>query len=229
MPAQGKVINMDSVVKPEVIHSKGERIPFTWPKKVPGQFTSKEDARFHFSYLDMKQGLNSNLIAALLEDREGKVWIATPGGLSVWDGSSFSHFTSNEGLVQNGTFSLFMDRYGKIWIGTVGSGLYVWDGSGFTHYTSANGLSGNSVYNFLEDRDGKIWIGTQHRGISVWDPSTGSTSLTTSPLETGGGFTHYTTEEGLNGNLIQGLLEDRDGNIWIGTWGGGVNLWDWQV
>ncbi len=206
------MINTDSVAKPKYVLSQGKRVPTSWPKWNPAQAAHRINARYHFSYLDMEQGLNSGSIQALLEARDGRIWIGTHGGaLSVWDGAGFAHFSVADGLSQNDVRSLLEDREGRIWIGTMGGGLSVWDGTVFTHYTTADGLSHN-VRSLLEDREGNIWIATEGGGLSVWD---------------GNGFTQYTTAEGLTGDRIWALLEDREGKIWIGT-EGGLCVWNGQ-
>lgn len=227
VPAVARAIEMDTLAQPKYISTKGKRVPSSWPKWIAAQAAYAVNTRFHFSYLNKEQGLNSDWITVFLESREGKIWMGTRGGgLSIWDGKGFTHYTAINGLSHNEVMCLLEDREGNIWIGTMGGGLSVWDGAKFTHYSVKEGLSHNVVRSLLEDRNGNIWIGTQEGGLSMWN---------------GKGFTNYTVkrtvrsgrqESGyrevccLSNYTITSLLEDREGQIWIGTIGGGVNVWD---
>ena len=42
-------------------------------------------------------------------------------------------------------------------------------------------------------------------------------------------FTHFTEKEGLSKNSVQGMLEDRHGNLWFGTMGGGVSMFNGET
>lgn len=220
-------IEEETLAQPKYISSKGKRVPSSWPRWIAAEADYEVNSRFHFSYLNKEHGLNSDWISTLLEDREGKIWMGTRGGgLSVWDGTGFSHYTAINGLSHNEVMCLLEDREGNIWIGTMGGGLSVWDGKGFTHYTVKEGLSHNVVRSLLEDQNGSIWIGTQEGSLSVWD---------------GKGFTNYSLKRNvlqvqqtfgykevccLSNYTITSLLEDEEGRIWIGTNGGGLNVWD---
>ncbi len=160
----------------------------------------------------------------IVEDQKGRIWISNMRNrtLHVWDGVGFTVYElRGSGLGQNRC--LVEDREGKIWYGSQTRGISVWDDNGFTHYTIENGLSGNSVYSLLEDQDGKMWIGTTN-GLNVWHPAKRATSGSLSAGQAAS--TRYTTAEGLSHNDVRSLLEDRDGKIWIGTSGGGLNVWD---
>jgi len=62
----------------------------------------------------------------------------------------------------------------------------------------------------LESRTGSLWIGTQN-GLSQYD---------------GKNFTTFTTDDGLAHSWVSAIAEDGEGNLWFGTWGGGVSRYD---
>ncbi|MCC5926814.1 MAG: response regulator [Bacteroidetes bacterium] len=171
----------------------------------------KDVAITHVRFLNVEQGLASSYVRAVLEDQSGNIWVGTRGGVSVYNGKSFTHYTVNEGLSNNLVRAILEDRGGNIWLGTGGGGVSVFNGERFTHYTVDEGLSNNFVASILEDENGNIWVGTEGGGVSVFD---------------GESFTHYTVKEGLSQNTVFSLMEDQNGNIWVGTEGGGVSVFD---
>src|SRR6056297_3155532 len=188
IPAAGKVV--------EAIHSKPT-------KALPP--ASKDAAIAHLQYLNVEQGMASSFVRSVLEDQSGNIWLGTRGGVSVYNGESFTHYTETEGLSNNLVRAILEDQSGNIWLGTGGGGVSVFNGEHFTHYTVNEGLSNNIVFSIAEDQSGNIWLGTGGGGVSVFD---------------GEHFTHYTINEGLSNNSVCSTLEDKRGNVWLGTAGG---------
>jgi streptogramin lyase len=171
----------------------------------------KEQNPQNFSIFGKLQGLNHLEITCMLEDKKGNVWFGTAGGgVSKYDGKSFTHYTDKEGLSNNIIWSIMEDKNGNIWFGTFGRGVSKYDGRTFTQFTEQEGLSNNNVWTLLEDKNGHIWMGTSS-GVNRYD---------------GKSFTYYTLREGMSSNKIAKILEDKSGNIWFGTIGGGVNKFD---
>ena len=194
IPAVGKVV--------EAIHSKPT-------KALPPD--SKDAAIAHLQYLNVEQGMASSFVRSVLEDQNGNIWLGTRGGVSVYNGESFTHYTETEGLSNNLVRAILEDQNGNIWLGTGGGGVSVFTGEHFTHYTVNEGLSNNFVASIIEDQSGNIWVGTEGGGVSVFD---------------GEHFTHYTVNEGLSNNIVFSIAEDQSGNIWLGTGGGGVSVYN---
>lgn len=78
----------------------------------------------------------------------------------------------------------------------------------YYHYTTADGLASSTVYDILQDREGFIWFGTMN-GISRFDGET---------------FFTYRMVDGLNSNSIISLEEGSGGELYIGNYEKGVNL-----
>jgi ligand-binding sensor domain-containing protein/serine phosphatase RsbU (regulator of sigma subunit) len=172
----------------------------------------KDAAINNMQYLDVDQGMASSYVYSMLEDKFGNIWFGTgDGGVSRYDGESFTHFTTKEGLSNNNVYSMLEDKSGNIWFGTFGGGVSRYDGESFTHFTTKEGLSNNYIMSMLEDKSGNIWFGTHGGGVSRYD---------------GERFTHFTTKEGLSNNYIMSMLEDKSGNLWFGTRGGGVSHYE---
>jgi ligand-binding sensor domain-containing protein len=185
-----------------------------------------------FTNYTEKEGLCNNDISCIAEDREGKLWFGTPGGLCHYDGKTFSHLaipytdTSSVWLDQvypvvnpNQVMSVLQDRQGYLWIGTNGAGAYRYDGKEFTQFLSDvgkvydDGQQHNIILSIVEDLSGNIWFTSlSHGGVSRYD---------------GASFTHFRDE--LSDDFIRVIFCDRKGNLWIGTHGnhnGGLDLFD---
>lgn len=117
----------------------------------------------------------------------------TAGGLS------FRRLTIPDDVPAEMCTALAQDRDGFLWIGTQ-SGLVRFDGQHFRRYPPAPGAS--YVRTLLAARDGRVWAGTFAGGVIEYDPSTER-------------FTQF--REGLAHTRVEGLAEDRAGNIWIAT------------
>ncbi|MEO8068043.1 MAG: two-component regulator propeller domain-containing protein [Flavobacteriales bacterium] len=79
-------------------------------------------------------GLHSNNVSAILEDKKGDLWFATGSGVSRYDGKTFTHFTTKEGLCSNHVWTIVEDRTGNLWFGTRKDGLCRYDGTSFTRF-----------------------------------------------------------------------------------------------
>jgi ligand-binding sensor domain-containing protein len=108
---------------------------------------------------------------------------------------------------------------GNLWFGSNGGGVYRYNGSSFENYTEDVGLCNNQVYSIIEDKDSNIWFGTQN-GLCRYDGKT----FTHIPIpfgDTTGVFLDKVYPI-ISPNAVHSLAQDKKGNIWIGTAGGGA-------
>jgi ligand-binding sensor domain-containing protein/signal transduction histidine kinase len=159
-----------------------------------------------FSTIKAKDGLNSEEISSLMQDKDGNLWIGQwwGGGISRFDGRFLWNYTIRQGLSSEVVNCIFQDSKGNIWIGTYDNGVNKFDGTYFTHYSTREGLQHNLVRDILEDKTGNMWFATNN-GLTKFD---------------GRLFTHYTTAQGLPTNRVKSLMEDSKGRLWVGTDGG---------
>ena len=111
---------------------------------------------------DIQVGYNPNYIVSMVVDKDGSVWCGTwGGGLSHFDGKSWTTYSTKEGLPGNHVFMLKIGRDGKLWIGTnKGLARFKDDGKGFKVYTKAQGLYADNVFSMAEADDGSLWVGS---------------------------------------------------------------------
>ena len=168
----------------------------------------------------------------IVEDDKGRIWVGTKGnGVYIYDKKSYQqyhHFVSEEGkansLCHNSIFDIIQDSEKRIWIASFGGGIDLVEESGdsfrFNHYLNDKGNI-SFVRCLLQDKKGLIWAGS-YEGLICFYPK----EFINNP----NAYTIYTYNsghpEGLNCNDIKTVFEDSHGDLWIGTAGGGLNLFD---
>jgi two-component sensor histidine kinase/streptogramin lyase len=147
--------------------------------------------------------LSGDIVRAVLEDRDGAVWMATQGGgLSRLRNGAFTTFTKRDGLLSDQVFAIHEDREGSVWIGSYNGGLNRFKDGRFLSYTTDQLPKSIFITAFHEDPAGAIWIGTAGGGLKRL---------------LAGVFTTYTTKEGLAHNYVWSMVEDKEGHLWVGT------------
>lgn len=188
-----------------------------------------------FTNITVKDGLCSNDVWSVIEDNKGLLWFATAKGLCSYDGFIFvkiplpqkdAHSVSPEtGFPSRQTdvvSTIIQDSKGDYWLGTSASGAYHYDGKTFTSFLKFKGrvhpvdsVYNNCITSIIEDRKGNIWFTSMtHGGISRYD---------------GKSMTHFTTKDGLLGDMIKPSFEDSAGKIWFGSiqnLKGGISRYD---
>jgi len=128
-----------------------------------GTLSNKTDDRFDQG-LDNTEGLLSNKITALAEDKDGIMWIGTEEGLNFWQGQ----VGRRTGLINSFVNTIGIDGINNKWIGTA-NGITVLnnDGRTQTDYTTGNSpLVSNNIQSFaFNEETGEVWIGTTN-GLS---------------------------------------------------------------
>ena len=160
---------------------------------------------------DSMKTLIDDHVNALCTDRVGNLWVATNGGLQVFNPkmSTFSSYTRENGkMLTNNITALFNTKNNNILIGT-SEGLIIMNLSTteMTHLTgNSNNLkkfTNNYITQIYEDSRGLIWVGTRE-GVNILN-------LETDDLD------YLTDKQGLCNNNICGITEDKKHNIWLTT------------
>ncbi|MFA5972138.1 MAG: two-component regulator propeller domain-containing protein [Lentimicrobiaceae bacterium] len=169
--------------------------------------------------------LSNNRVLSLLAAPDGKVWIGTRGGgLILYDPISrtftdFQHSDTDSSSISNNTIlSMATDQLGRLWIGTFEGGLnlYLPESKSFRTFKKKSGaetsLSDNNVWAILFDKKGRLWLGTQS-GLNLSEKPGVAMQ-----------FRYFSTRDGLKSNIIFGLEEDGEGNIWMSNFSGLTKL-----
>ncbi len=141
------------------------------------------------------------------------IWLGTGAG-AVWlSGDKWDMYQTAEGLTNRAVYTILEDTTGNQWFGTA-AGAFRFDGVNWLHITAADGLADSEVHTIYEDHQGGIWFGTVH-GVSRLDPFTtqGTRGYSAEQIR----LKTYTSADGLAGNGVNAIVQDRQGNFWFGT------------
>ena len=177
-------------------------------------------------------GLKSNNIRAIFEDNSQRIWLGTSGG-GVFSfslkGPSFSVIQLEDeksGVVENQDVYSIIGDGGVIWIGTNGSGLF----QGILKPKSTAGrfpeiqsfrhikLESEIVHALCYDSWGRLWAGTLGGGLSLIE----FPGAPDEPRIINFNINHPSPHT-VSYNDIRCLYNDKRGNLWIGTAGGGLD------
>lgn len=194
-------------------------------------------------------GLTNNHIYDVFRDREGNVWLATNKGLNCLRRQAVTNLAGKDGLTDGEVYPIYQEKNGDIWVG--GAKLWRYRDGRFETVIS-RGLRGNplTVQSLFKDSRGVLWLGVmgglyryenntvtdvpqlhqstcnaviEDKNGDIWVASTESGVMQFRGNEV---RAHYTTANGLPGNDVKVILEDRNGALWFGTYGGLVLLAD---
>lgn len=203
------------------------------------ELTHKSDlpSDYYFDYpISFARNL-SQTITAICEDLNNNLWIGTWGnGIIVIDKNFklLNHFYNdpkniNSTLPTNRIMDIQCDSDGNIWIATFGKGLFKaeltriqYDSIKFSNYLR-NSTAGNGddfIIKVFENKKKNLWIGTYNSGVFFL--SADNKNLNPQQVH----FEQYkssTYNNSLSNNTVMYFDEDKKGNIWIGTLGGGLD------
>jgi signal transduction histidine kinase/ligand-binding sensor domain-containing protein len=194
-------------------------------------------------------GFPSDWVESMCEDREGELWVATAGaGLQVIRAAKLETIAPPDQWQGRAVLSVSISgRDGAMWIGSEGAGLYrYWNGA-WENFSVKDGLDNPYVWSAVEDPEGGVWAGTWGWGVFqrqdnrfVRAPGTeeilapipamlcsrqGGLWIGTQDglVRYQGGKVSWFGKEGRPGDRsVRAILEDSDGTVWFGTWGGGL-------
>jgi len=172
------------------------------------QFADGKPARVY----TQKDGLPSNEIFSIRENRDGDLLIAARGGPSRLHDGYFVNPVMNDPLNRRVAFDYLQDRNGRLWVASP-AGVSELAGSRQRIAIPGGSQLNNDAVVLCETRDGSLWAGTYGEGL--WRLGNGEHDK--------GQLRLFTTADGLSSNQIRSLVEGADGTLWIGTFGGGLD------
>lgn len=153
-----------------------------------------------------KQGAitGSATVQAFFEDSNGKMWIGTSGNLYVLDNGQLQRIKEAE---THHIYAITQDKNGTVWAaGNLGA-LKFEDYKLEKKVDSKDGLPNDFLTNVFEDSTGRLWF-TGQGGLSEYKDGT---------------FVNYNKDNGLAGNNVRTIYEDKEGVLWIGTYDEGIS------
>lgn len=160
----------------------------------------------------------ANFISALAEDDSGGLWIGTMAGVLRFDIKAnrfvYPSETFEYGAPPRGNINtLITDHTGILWVGEESGGLHKLVPRKFSHHLLPEGGPSNQILAIYQDKKNSLWLGTA-AGLVRYDRSSTRTR----------NFKHDPANpNSLRAGSVSFIHEDQSGNLWIGTWGGGLN------
>jgi ligand-binding sensor domain-containing protein len=179
--------------------------------------------------------LQSKTLRTILIDGKNNVWIGTNCGLLLYrkEKNSFINYYHDDqdprSIGDNFVYSILEDKAGRLWVGTR-NGLDLLTNAqdrplkgNFEHYQNdrddESSISSGTILSLLEDDRQNLWIGTENGGLDMLNLNTFQNRVNT--------FIHFkndpTRSTSLSNNSVNAFCQDAQGNIWIGTYGDGIN------
>ena len=167
-------------------------------------------------HVNRVNGLGSDLVSSITEDREGNIWIGTDGGGLLMLRRRMLFMVSPPDHWQNrAVLSVSPARDGGLWVGTEGAGVYHWNNGEFKQLPGPASPLAADIRTTLQDRSGRLWAGTQGAGLLT--AHKGLLTTVRAPVAIR--------------PLLYALFQDQAGVIWMGTQDGLIRFdgTNWSV
>ena len=172
--------------------------------------------QYTFKRLTMTDGLVSNYIVDVIQDKQGYIWMASESGLCKFDGNDFTIYnTGNSAIKSNAHNVLYYNKADNtVWVGTQRDGVCIFNCETQT-FSNLPGMMTQDVTDLSPSSDGGIWITHYHLGIDYYNNKTKK-------------ITPYKAEniKGLSSGHFWCAKEDNNGHLYVGLQKGGLAVID---
>jgi ligand-binding sensor domain-containing protein len=188
---------------------------------------TKFDGKGCYTY-GLRDGLPDRRVNALFQDRDGRLWVGTWGGAALLEGNRWRVLKAADGLADDMVRVICQDRFGAMWFGSYVAprgGISICEDGSCRIFSTASGLPHNNITALLGAADGSVWAGTGllNRGGAVQFERSNTGWAIKRVLK---------ASDGLAGEKVRSLFEDRDGVFWFGSESDGLARLDsghWQT
>jgi ligand-binding sensor domain-containing protein len=165
-----------------------------------------------FAEITKNESLCNRDINAILEDKNGNFWFGTNGwgvcryvpSADTVGGIPVTNFTMKDGLGSDAIQCILEDKAGNIWFGERAGGVSRYE-SASSRITKVKGTCFSSqIMSIIEDKTGNIWFANLYDGLCRFDPFSSE-------------FTHFTEKDGICGNIVTCLYENKNGILWFSS------------
>jgi len=162
----------------------------------------------NFTNFSTRDSLANNYITVLHTAHNGDLLIGTSNGLTIFDGAQFTNLEliKDKSIIVS---AIHQEENGRIWLGT-SEGIFQYDNGIFSHYSKTNSLPEKATVCIFKDSRNTLWFGGEFGVLHIQSEEN---------------ITHYKyRRKELNSNQVRSINEDKSGRIWVGTYGGGLNI-----
>lgn len=197
-----------------------------------------------FQRISIEHGLSQSTVHSIIQDKTGFIWIATEDGLNRYDGYNFFVYRNERddktSISNNQIRTLLQDKFGNIWAGT-GNGLsalnLIYDDKnkiykeGFYNFFNdpddTSSLIDNNIRCLYEDKYGVIWIGTTSGLNKITAVAANNSNKNyLSKIKFTQKLFNKSFDDLTRKEFISSITEDGNGNLWFGTMGNGVIVYN---
>jgi signal transduction histidine kinase/ActR/RegA family two-component response regulator/streptogramin lyase len=159
--------------------------------------------------VNARDGLTSNDISTVIQDREGSIWIGLLGsGLARWLGyNEWQSWSEAEGLSRESTWSITRDTTGRLWVGSLFGLNYAATEGGKLVWRQQKLPGAGFIRTLASAPDGTLWIGTDPGGLLALDRKSGTVRK-------------FGAAQGLTSDRVRHVGIDHEGRVWVATYAG---------
>ena len=154
------------------------------------------------NYIELPNGDKNNYVRDVFVDENDNKWFATRDGVSIID----VDFSIIDTIKNVNATQIYLDEDKTVWCSTFGKGVLHLVENSCVKYTETEGLISNHIRGFVKRKDGAFWF-ISKKGVS---------KLKDNEIK------NFKEEDGLKNNNIKTIMEDVEGNLFLGSDGGGL-------